>query len=150
MASQVDTIVECLGRAGFAFKPDCPWLESVETAFTHQLPEPYRSLLQSFRFAAFEVPGCECFSNLGVTTGFDITDAPFMDPALREWLIPRGYLQIGRPEFANYDPICFDMQTHPKSPQIIRLDHEDILLQRKRVKSRLVAESFMALVDGAA
>jgi len=127
MDAKIDTIAKHLERAGFAFEPakGCPWLESIEASFGKRLPEPYRSLIERYRFAEFGVPGFESFSNLGEQSGYDITDAPFKDPALREWLIPRGYLQIGRPQFANYDPVCFDMRSNPKAPQIVRFNHED-------------------------
>ncbi len=150
MNATAEDIAKRLEHSGFAFEPalGCPWLQSVETAFGMRLPEPYRRLVERFRFTEFHVPGFEAFSNLGQRSGYDITDAPFKDPVLRAWLIPRGYLQIGRPEFANYDPVCFDMKGNAASPQIVRFDHEDILLERARVEPRTVAESFSVLVMG--
>ncbi|MCI4569045.1 SMI1/KNR4 family protein [Lysobacter sp. CFH 32150] len=148
MDSRVSTIVEHLEGLGFPFEAadNCPWLEAVEASFGLQLPEPYRSLIQAYRFPEFDVPGFEAFSNLGDGSGYDISHAPFQDPGLCEWLLPRRYLQIGRPEFANYDPICFDMKSSKQTPQIVRIDHEDILLCRKHVNVRVVSESFVSLV----
>jgi len=148
MDFRAPVIVRHLEALGFTFVPaaDCPWLSTVEELFGERLPEPYRSLIQSFRFEEFDVPRFESFSNLGDASGYDIVDGPFKDPALCEWLIPRRYLQIGRPQFANYDPVCFDMHSSAVSPRIVRFDHEDILLPRKKIEPVVVAQSFMELV----
>jgi hypothetical protein len=76
----------------------------------------------------------------------DITVAPFADPFLSRWLISRGYVQFGRPDTANYDPVCFDFSENEKEPPVVVLDHEDILLERKKVRVCKVADSFLDLV----
>ncbi|KFN41342.1 SMI1/KNR4 family protein [Arenimonas oryziterrae] len=146
--SQVIEITEHLQILGFPLEHavDCPWLAKLEASFGRRLPEPYRSLLEFYRFRAFDVPGFESFSNLGDGSDEDITVAPFKDPAVRDWLIPRGFLQIGRPDTGSYDPVCLDMRTRPDAPAIVRFDHEDILLNRSRIEPIVVAESFSALV----
>lgn len=148
MDVRTPAIVGHLEALGFTFRSvtECPWLRTVENSFGERLPEPYRSFIQFYRFEEFDVPRFESFSNLGEGAGYDITDGPFKDPALCEWLIPRRYLQIGRPQFANYDPVCFDMRSGADSPRIVRFDHEDILLLRKKVEPVIVAKSFMELV----
>ncbi len=131
------------------FEPadECPWLADVGRD-SHSLPEPYRALVRRFRWASFEVNGFEAFSNVGNGSGYDISDAPFKDPGLVEWLIPRGLLQIGRPDFANYDPVCIDTRSGGREPTIVRVDHEDVLCCRKQVRVTKIAESFQALVLG--
>jgi hypothetical protein len=110
------------------------------------LPEPYRSLLRYFRFPEFELLGFESFSNFGDGSDNDIAVAPFKDRALREWLVPRGFIHIGRPSTGSYDPICFDLARETKEPKIVRFDHEDILLVRAQIEPVVVAGSFMELV----
>jgi hypothetical protein len=127
---------------------EAPWIPDLELRFKRQLPPLYRSLLQHFGFLACDVGEVELFGNLGVTDRDDITVAPFSDPYLSPWLIDHGYIQFGRPSTGSYDPVCFDYSVALRStePTIVSVDHEDILLERKKVQKRAVAESFAALV----
>jgi hypothetical protein len=137
---QVGTVVE--------FVTDAAWVPELERRFKRGLPPLYRSLLLRFSFASREVGEVELFGNLGWTDEHDITVAPFSDPLLSTWLIDRGYIQFGRPATGSYDPVCFDysVKVRGSEPTIVSLSHEDVLLDRKKVRKRTVAASFGALL----
>lgn len=137
---QLGTVVE--------FVTDAAWVPELERRFKRSLPPLYRSLLLRFCFASCEVGEVELFGNLGSTDERDIMVAPFSDPFLSTWLIDRGYIQFGRPATGSYDPVCFDysVKLRGSEPTIVSLNHEDILLERKKVGKRTVAASFGALL----
>jgi hypothetical protein len=127
---------------------EAPWISELERRFKRRLPPLYRSLVVGFGFLACEVGEVGLFGNLGVTDDRDITVAPFCDPNMSPWLIDHAYIQFARPATGLYDPVCFDYSAKLRGsePTIVSLDHEDILLGRKRVQKRAVAESFLALM----
>jgi hypothetical protein len=137
---QLGTVVE--------FVTDAAWVPQLERRFKRGLPPLYRSLLLRFCFASREVGEVELFGNLGWPDEHDITVAPFSDPLLSTWLIDRGYIQFGRPATGSYDPVCFDysVEVRGSEPTIVSLNHEDVLLDRKKVRKRTVAASFAALL----
>ena len=143
-------VAERVRELGFGvwFPTQAPWLPELEQRFKRKLPPLYRSLLLHFRFVSCEVGGVELFGNRGLDDPDDITVAPFSDRILSQWLIDRAYIHFGRPSTGSYDPVCFDYsgEVRGSEPKIVSLDHEDILLQRKKVQKRTVADSFGALL----
>lgn len=128
---------------------EAPWVSELELRFKRELPPLYRSLVLGFGFLACEIGEVELFGNLGVTDDEDITVAAFCDPYMSPWLIDHAYIQFGRPATGSYDPVCFDysVEFRGSEPPIVSLDHEDILLERKKVQKRAVAQSFAALLE---
>ncbi len=128
---------------------EAPWISELERRFKRQLPPLYRSLVLGYGFIACEVGEVELFGNLGATDDEDITVAPFRDPHISPWLIDHAYIQFGRPATGSYDPVCFDYSAEFRGsePTIVSLDHEDILLGRRKVQKRAVAQSFAALME---
>ena len=43
--------------------------------------------------------------------------------------------------------MCFDFSEKQKEPSVVVLDHEDILLERKKVRVRKLADSFLDLMQ---
>jgi hypothetical protein len=125
-----------------------PWIPELEKRFKRQLPPLYRSLVLRFGLLACEVGEVELFSRLGAEDPEDITVAPFADPRLSSWLIEHGYIQFGRPATGSYDPVCFDysVRLRASEPAVVALDHEDILLKRKKVRKRTLAANFLTLM----
>lgn len=72
--------------------------------------------------------------------------APFIDPALSRWLIDHKFIQFGRPDTGCYDPVCFK-PSGKDEPTIVLVDHEDILLGRKKVRVKQLADSFLELTE---
>ena len=149
--TDLDRVVQRMRQLGIDVEAltEAPWVSELERRFKRQLPPLYRSLVLGFGFLACEVGDVELFGNLGVTDAQDITVAPFCDPYMSPWLIDHSYIQFGRPATGSYDPVCFDysVEINGSEPTIVSLDHEDILLERKKVQKRAVAQSFAALVE---
>jgi len=101
-----------------------------------------------FTFPEFEVGGVSIFSNLNDGASSDITLAPFADRIISSWLIAHGFIQFGRPDTGSYDPVCFDSSKNKKEPPVVVLDHEDILMEHCKVRTRPVAGSFLELLEG--
>jgi hypothetical protein len=43
--------------------------------------------------------------------------------------------------------VCFDFSGGKREPPVVVFDHEDILLERRKVQMRQVAQSFIDLVE---
>jgi hypothetical protein len=144
------TIVSRLAAAGVPLNAlsEAPWVQIAEERFGRRLPDSFRCLVTGYAFPEFEVGGVSIFSNLNDGSSSDITVAPFADPFVSAWLLSRGYIQFGRLDTGSYDPVCFDCSTGRTDPLVIVLDHEDILLERRKVEVRQLAESFLRLVEG--
>ena len=62
----------------------------------------------------------------------------------------RGFVQFGNPFQYNYDPVCFDVniRTPDNEFSVVRVDHEDVLCERRNWKVSMVATSFLTLIRG--
>ena len=56
-------------------------------------------------------------------------------------------VQFGRPSTGSYDLVCFDFAQRTDEPRVVRLDHEDILQERKHIHRQAVAPDFLALLQ---
>jgi hypothetical protein len=151
IADQIKVIVAKLEAIGEPFDAiqSAHWIPVVETRFGHRLPASFRYLVTGYAFPEFEIGGVTVFSNLNDGSPMDITVAPFADPFMSPWLISRGYVQFGRRDAVNYDPVCFDFSGAKSEPPVVVLDHEDILLERRKVRVQQVSESLIQLVEAA-
>jgi hypothetical protein len=148
--SDLDRVVERMRQLGIDLEviSEAPWIHDLEQRFRRQLPPLYRSLVLGFSFITCEIGEVELFGNTGDADEDDVTVAPFRDPHLSPWLIDHGYIHFARPSTGAYDPVCYDVSAGGRGLEasIVRLDHEDILVQRKKVRKTTVAESFAGLV----
>lgn len=146
---QIKAIVTRLEATGEPFDAleSADWIATVEEKLGRRLPDLFRCLVTGFAFPEFDIGGVTIFSNLNDGSPMDITVAPFADRFMSPWLRSRGYVQFGRLDTGNYDPVCFDCSARPKEPPVVVLDHEDILLERKKVRIRKLADSFLDLVE---
>ena len=70
------------------------------------------------------------------------------DPHLYPTLFRERYVQFGKAESANYDPICFDLRRKKKTDcPIVRIDHERVLIDERVVVVEQIAPSFRELVE---
>ena len=149
-APRIAAIVDRLRAAGQPFdalvKPPF-WVEAIEAKFGRRLPAAYRCLLSGYGFPEFEINGVMIFANLNDSSPMDITVAPFADRVMSAWLLGRGYVQFGRPASGSYDPVCFDFNFDVKEQPVVVLDHEDILLERRKVRAEKLADSFLDLLE---
>lgn len=149
---QIKAAVARLAANGHPFEAleSADWVAAVEEKLGRALPPSFRCLVTGFAFPEFDIGGVTLFANLNDGAPEDVTVAPFADPFMSQWLISRGYVQFGRPDTANYDPVCFDFSEKQKEPPVVVLDHEDILLERHKVRVRRLADSFLDLIQAGA
>jgi hypothetical protein len=152
ISNQIKAAVIRLATNGHSFEAleSADWVAAVEERLGRALPPSFRCLVTGFAFPEFDIGGVTLFANLNDGSPEDVTVAPFADPFMSQWLIGRGYVQFGRPDTANYDPVCFDFSAKQKEPPIVVLDHEDILLERPKVRVRKLADSFLDLIRAGA
>lgn len=126
----------------------CARMESFEAKLPGRLPRSYRSLVTRYLFPAFEVGAVMLFANTGVGVHEELVDAPFRDRFLATPLLASGFVQLGRRDAANYDPICFDLNRRTNSGEcsIVHLDHEAALMQQRVEVVAELAPSFLELV----
>lgn len=122
---------------------------ALEAKFGRRLPPSFRCLIAGYAFPELEIGGVTVFSNLNNGSPLDITIAPFADPFMFSWLTSRAYIQFGRRDVVNYDPVCFDFSEAQREPPVVIFDHEDILLERRKVRPERLADSFLQLVEAA-
>lgn len=151
VAGQIKAVVARLEAAGQPFEviDRADRIEVLEAKFGRRLPESFRCLVGGYAFPEIEIGGVTVFSNLDDGSPMDITVGPFRDPFMLSWLTTRGYIQFGRRDEVNYDPVCFDLTNAKKEPPVVVFDHEDILLERKKVRRERLADSFLQLVEAA-
>jgi hypothetical protein len=115
-----------------------------------RLPPSFESLLSRYSFPAFDLLGIWLFGWDSDLSAY-VVEASRPENSLSEFLIPAGYVQIGRPEGVNYDAICFDFHRYRQNREyrVVQVDHEDILINlRVRVTGELWP-SFVKLVESA-
>jgi hypothetical protein len=126
------------------------WVAAFEQSLPFRLPPSYRSLLLRYRFPSFSVGAVTLFGNLDGKSYDDFTVASVRDPILSSVLHANALVQIGRPESGSYDPICFDLRARTKDGEagIVRLGHEEILINASVQVVATVAASFLELLAG--
>jgi len=81
-----------------------------------------------------------------VISCYPFKDRLLIDEGFVKVLLPAGYLQIGNPDDSSYDPVCFD--TNKKGEcQIVRIDHEEILCRSRIRVVKVIAASFLELIE---
>lgn len=120
-----------------------PWVEKLVEKLPQTWPQPFRSLIDRYRFCNIEVGPLMLFANTGHDLFYELSIKVFRDNGLFPTLHSNGFLQFGLPHEGNYDPVCFDMKRRNRADApIVQLDHEAIL-QRSRIRIvQEVAPSF--------
>ena len=127
-----------------------PWVEDLKQRLPGPLPTSYLSLIGRYRFCNFEIGPLMLFSNTGQDFHFELSRAVFRDEGLFPILHTYGYLQFGKPDAANYDPICFDSSRSDRGDSpIVQLDHEEILIRSRIRIVRKIAPSFADFIQDA-
>lgn len=149
--ARVDDLVARMIAGGVEIRAteNAPWIADVESRLGTALPADFRDFVIRYSFPLLEFKDVELFSNLGDMSEYDLTHAPFRDPNMSPWLIGHGLVHIGFPYIGNYDPICLELSSAStdEGPGIVRLNHEDILLERATVHRTSVSPSFLALLE---
>lgn len=149
IADQIEAVVARFRAAGqlFVVIDGSDRVVAIEAKFGRRLPASFRHLLTGYAFPEFEVGGVTIFSNLDDGSPMDLAVAPFADPFMFSWLTSKEYIQFGRRN--TYDPVCFDLSETKREPAVVVFDHEDILLERQKVRSKRLADSFLELFEAA-
>ena len=134
----VDSFVTKLKASGVVIRPEdnIARLDELEAQLLKRLPQSFAAFLSRYSFSTFDICGIsfldwDSTSNgyLGATKG-----------ALAELLLPAGYVQIGRPDTGDFDPVCFDLNAprQNREYEIVRIYHEEILCNwRVKVRGKL-------------
>lgn len=125
-------------------------LELFQQKLTKRLPQSFESLLSRYSFREFGVLGVELFGWDSDSNAY-IAEASAPKNSLSEFLLPAGFVQIGRTELGGFDALCFDWNkpVQNREYRIVQVDHEDILCNSK---VRVVGElwpSFVKLAEDA-
>ena len=143
----IHNLVAALVERGLPFEriAAAPWIASLESRLGFALPKSLRLLAMNYSFPTIELEKVELFSNLGDGSDDELSVAPFGDKKIHEWLQNNGKVQFARLATGGYDPVC--LNSHEKDGRAVeQFDHEDILLSRRRVRSRVLAESLEDLL----
>jgi hypothetical protein len=113
-----------------------------------RFPPLFERLLLSFRWAEVSLHSYGLMAN---PTGSDLEgffQQISADPGLWGVLLPAGYLRFGKGADMDYDPVCFDINSRMKNREmrIVKIDHEEILCNRRVKAVTELAPSFEGLV----
>jgi len=131
------------------------WFEAFDQKFHLKFPPSFQSLMSRYAFPAFQCGPVFLYANTGyeIQLAQDFTwefkERIFKDKGLVEALLPAGYLQIGNPHETDYDPICFDTKNCTDNGEcpIVGIDHEEILCRSKIRVVKVIASSFLELIE---
>lgn len=113
------------------------WVVQLEEKLPRRYPGPFHSLISDYRFCEFEVGPILFFANTGEDVWYELSKRVFADKHMSPFLLQKGYLQFGQAAGGHYDPICFAPRglKDKRESRIVRLDHEEILINN-RIKIR--------------
>jgi len=123
-------------------------LRRFEEKLPKRLPQSFQSFLSRYSFPEFDVLGITLFAWDSDLNPY-IEEASAAKDSLSEFLLPAGFVQVGRTDAGGFDAICFDFNDPAQNREyrIVQVDHEDILCNSK---VRVVATpwpSFIGLVQ---
>ncbi len=126
-----------------------PIISSLEDKLGLILPTSYRLFVGRNLFPSFNYKDILIHGNtLEGTDHFEFRNRLFQDQNFSITLLENHYIQFARVDEINYDPICFYVgETGRNEPQIVLLDHESIIINKKIVKKRIIAESFLDFIE---
>ena len=127
-----------------------PWIEGLVKKLPQSWPQPFRSLIDRYRFCNIEVGPLMLFANNGHELFYELSKKVFTDKGLFPTLHKNGFLQFGLPHETNYDPVCFDMKRRNRADApIVQLDHEEILQWSRIRVVQEIAPSFAQFMQTA-
>jgi hypothetical protein len=146
---QIDAIVVRRGsQSRFVPMDTSAWVAPFEARLPCQLPPSFRSLIRRYRFPSFDSGGVTLFGNVNGHDPDELVVRVFRDATLASVTQRNGFVQIGRPADLSYDPVCFDLRARTKSGEapLVRLDHEQILINGRIEIAAQVSDSLLALL----
>lgn len=129
-------------------EPQSEHLEALYSRLPAKFPGLFERFLLKFRWAEVSL---DTYTLMANPPGPDL-DGFFKeiskDPGLWASLVPAGYLRFGKGPDMDYDPVCFDMDSRKKNREmrVVKIDHEEILSNRRIKVVGELAPTFEALV----
>ena len=146
---QIDAVISERGSPP-AFVPldTSAWVAPFEARLPYKLPPSFSSLIRRYRFPPFESGGVTLFGNVNGTDPDDLVVRIFRDAILASVTQRSGLIQVGQPSNLSYDPVCFDLRARTKTGDapLVRLDHEEILINSRIKITQQICDSFLALL----
>src|SRR5262249_55044879 len=98
-----------------------------------RFPPLYEGLILSYRWAEIDLDVITLLANPVGPELSGLDHEIFKDRGLVEVLLPNGLLQFAKAGGGDYDPVCFDTRDRRKGGDapVVRVDHEDILCDRR-------------------
>jgi hypothetical protein len=114
-----------------------------------RFPPLYELLVISYRWPETALGPVSLLANPPGPDLSGLAEEIFRDRILSQALLTAGYIQLGRPETGDYDPICFDTgrQRADRDAPIVRLDRAEILRNGGIQVVEEIAPSFRQLVN---
>lgn len=123
-------------------------LEPLYAKLPGRFPPLYEKLVLSYRWAEVDLMSYRLIANPPGPDLNGLFEEITRDSALRDALLPAGYIQFGKGPDLDYDPVCFDVNASIKGDyRIIKFDHEEILCNDRLKIVAEVASSFEELVS---
>lgn len=127
-----------------------PWIKEFYQRLPETLPQPFRHLVERYRYCNLHVGPLMLFANSGHELSYEFSTRVFKDKHLFAVLHKHRYLQFGLPYEGNYDPVCFDIRRRVRDDSpIVQLDHEEILIRSRIRVVREIDPSFTAFMRSA-
>ncbi len=113
-----------------------------------RFPPLYEQLVISYRWAEVDLQSFTLLANPPSVDLSGLLAEVEKDEGLTESLIPAGYIKFGKGPDMDYDPVCFDIKsrTKHKDYRVVKIDHEEILCNRRVKVVAELAPSFEQLV----
>ena len=123
-------------------------LDKLYARLPAKFPPLFEYLLLNFRWAEVDLRTYTLMAN---PSGPDLEGffrEISRDPGLWEALIPAGFMRFAKGPSMDYDPVCFDMNSRKKNREmrVVKIDHEEILCNRRIKVVDELASSFEHLV----
>lgn len=123
-------------------------LEPIYAKLPARFPPLYEQLVLSYRWAEVDLGSFRLLANPPGPDLDGLLAEIERDKGLTESLIPAGYIKFGKGPDMDYDPVCFDIKSRTKSKdyRIVKIDHEQILCNRRVKVVAELAPSFEQLM----
>ena len=123
-------------------------LDPIYAKVPARFPKLYERLVLSYRWAEVDLVTCRLLANPPGPDLSGLLQQMSRDPALRDSLLPAGYIQFGKGSDMDYDPVCFDIKSRKENGEcrIVKIDHEEILCNNRVKLVAELAPSFRELV----
>jgi hypothetical protein len=130
---------------------DAADLDPIYAKLPARLPKLFERLLLSYRWAEVHLDTFTLFANpagpgLGGWLEQVSHDRPLWDLPIRA-----GYIPFGKGPDMDYDRVCFDLSSRTKKQEcrVVKIDHEEILCNKRLKIASELAPSFRDLINAA-